>query len=77
MADHILWVASGGGGVIAKPQEKVGRQGNWLLAVRPGLLGLKVPVNCRGGKVRPEGSAHSCQVGLPRQMHPPAAYDTS
>lgn len=24
MADHILWVASGGGGVIAEPQEKVG-----------------------------------------------------
>lgn len=64
-----LW----GGGVIAAAT-RGGRGGgraagghSSCLGVRLGLPGLKVSVNCRGDKVRPEGRAH------PRQVNPPAS----
>lgn len=76
MADHILWVAFRGL-IAGAPRE--GREGGGVawghrgcLGVRLGLPGLKVSVNCMGGKVQPEGSAHPCQVGPPSQVGPPA-----
>lgn len=75
MVNHILWVALGAL-IAGDPRE--GREGygtvghRGCLGVRPGLLGLKVSVNCTGGKVQPEGSAHPCQMGPPSQVHLPA-----